>query len=96
MHYMQNFSHICQIGNHHVSLWMMPHKNSKHCNRLYIDLFIFCCFVLCFGTTLAWGFHNIFIVHGKGHGKHIDVGCTMAGLCGVEIFSQFFFVHGMC
>jgi hypothetical protein len=23
----------CHIGNHHVSLWMMPHKNSEHCNR---------------------------------------------------------------
>jgi hypothetical protein len=46
-----------------------------------------------FGTTLAWGFHNIFIVHGKGHGKHIDIGCTMVGLCGVDILSQFFFMH---
>jgi hypothetical protein len=41
---------------------------------------------------LAWGFHNILIVHGK----HINVGCTMVGLFGVEIMSQFFFVHGMC
>jgi hypothetical protein len=45
---------------------------------------------------LALGFHNIFIIHGKGRGKHTDVGCTMVGLCGVEILSQFFFVHGMC
>jgi hypothetical protein len=52
---------------------------------LYIDFFIFCCVVLCFGIMLTWGFHNIFIVHGK----HIDVGCTMAGMCGVEILSQF-------
>jgi len=74
----QSFSHICQIGNHFISLWMMPH------------------IVLCFGSTLAWGFHNIFIVHGKCHGKHIKVGCTMVGLCGVEILSQIFFVHGMC
>ncbi len=54
--------------------------------------FIFCCIVLCFGTTLAWGFHNIFIVHGK----HTNVGCTMARLFGVKILSQFFFVHDMC
>jgi hypothetical protein len=55
-------------------------------------IFYLCCIVLCFGTTLAWGFHNIFIVHGK----HIDVGYTMARLCGVEILSQIFFAHGMC
>jgi hypothetical protein len=36
---------------------------------------------------LTWGFHNIFFVHGK----HIDVGCTMAALCGVKVMSQFFF-----
>ncbi len=59
-------------------------------------IFYFCCIVLCFGTTLAWGFHNIFIVHGNDHGKHIDVGGTMARLCGVKILSQFFFMHGMC
>ncbi len=59
-------------------------------------IFIFCCVVLCFNITLTWGFHNIFIVHGKGHGKHTNVGCTMVGLCGVEILSQFFFAHGMC
>jgi hypothetical protein len=59
-------------------------------------IFFFCCIVLCFGTALARGFHNIFTVHGKGHGKHIDVGCTMVGLCGVEFLSHFFFVHGMC
>jgi hypothetical protein len=41
---------------------------------------------------LAWAFYNILIVHGK----HIDVGCTMVGLFGVEIMSQFFFAHGMC
>ncbi len=41
---------------------------------------------------LAWGSHNIFIIHGK----HINVGCTMARLCGVKILSHFFFVHGMC
>jgi hypothetical protein len=77
----------------------MPHfivndapQNSKHYDRLYIYFLIFCCIVLCFGTTLARGFHNIFIVHGK----HTNVGCTMAGLCGVEIMSQFFFAHGMC
>jgi hypothetical protein len=45
---------------------------------------------------LALGFHTIFIVHGKGHGKHTNVGCTMVGLCGVKISSRFFFVHGMC
>jgi hypothetical protein len=38
----QSFSCICQIGDHHVSLWMMPHKNSEHCGRLYIN---FLCFV---------------------------------------------------
>jgi hypothetical protein len=38
----------------------------------------------------------MFIVHGKGHGKHVDVGYNMAGLCGVEILSQFVFAHGMC
>jgi hypothetical protein len=59
-------------------------------------LIFFCCIILCFGTTLAWGFHNIFIVHGQGHDKHTDVGCTMAGLCRVKILSQFFFAHGMC
>ncbi len=47
---------------------------------------------MCFGTTLAQGFHNIFIVHGK----HTNVGCTMAGLYGIEIMSQIFFAHGMC
>jgi len=96
MPYGQSFFHICQIRNHHVSLWMMPHKSSKYCNRLYIDLF----FLLhCFKTIpriFYLGFHNLFIVHGKGHGKHIDVGSTMVGLCGVEILSQFFFAHGMC
>ncbi len=56
--------------------------------------FYFCCIVLCFSIMLAWGFHNIFIVHGKGHGKHIDVGCTMVGLCGVNFLSQIFFAHG--
>ncbi len=50
--------------------------------------FIFYYIVLCFGITLTWRFHNIFIVHGKGHGKHTNVGCTMVGLCGVEIMSQ--------
>jgi hypothetical protein len=40
---------------------------------------------------LAWGFHNIFIVHGT----HIDVGCTMVGLCGIKIMSQFF-LHMTC
>jgi hypothetical protein len=30
----------------------------------YKLIFFFCCIVLCFGTTLARGFHNIFIVHG--------------------------------
>ncbi len=62
-----------------------------------VHWFIFFCYViLCFSTMLAWGFHNIFIVHGKGHGIHTNVGCTMAGLCGVKIMSQFFFMHGMC
>jgi len=89
----QSFFCIRHIGNHHVPLWMMPHTNSEHCSRLYIDfLFIFGCIVLCFGTMLTWGFHNIFIVHGK----HIDVGCTMVRLCGVEILPQFFFTHGIC
>ncbi len=74
----------------------MPHKNSEHYGRFYIDFFIFCCIVLCFGTTLTWGFHNIFIVHGKGHGKHTNVVCTMVRLCGVKIPSQIFFAHGMC
>jgi hypothetical protein len=37
----QSFSCICQIGDHHVSLWMMPHKNSKHCGKLYIDFLFF-------------------------------------------------------
>ncbi len=40
---------------------------------------------------LEWRFHNIFIVHGKSHGKHTNVGCTMARLCGVDIMSQFIF-----
>jgi hypothetical protein len=74
----------------------MPHKNSEHYGRLYIDFLFTFYIVLCFGTTLTWGFQNIFIVHGKHHGKHIDVGCTMVGLCGVKIMSQFFFTHGMC
>ncbi len=77
---------ICHIGNHHVSLRVMPFKNFEHCNRLYIDFFIFCCIGLCFGIMLAGGSHNIFIVHGK----HINVGCTMAGLCKVEILFEFF------
>jgi hypothetical protein len=51
---------------------------------------------LSYVLVLTWGFHNIFIVHGKGHGKHTDVGCAMARLCGVEIMSHFFFVHDMC
>jgi hypothetical protein len=86
--YMQSFYHICQIGDHHVSLWMMPHKNSEHYGRLYI-IFNFLLHCLIFCTMLALGFHNIFIIHGngEGHGKHIDVGCTMVGLCGVEIMS---------
>ncbi len=79
-------SHTCHIGNHHVSLWMMLQRNSEHCNRLYVDFYFFCWIFLCFGITLAWGFHNIFIVHGK----HINVGCTMAGLCKVEILFEFF------
>jgi hypothetical protein len=91
----QSFSCICQIGNHHVLLWMMPHSNSKDCGRLYIDfLFLLHCFM--FWYYISWGFHNIFIVHGNDHGKHIDVGCTMVGLCGVKILSQIFFMHGMC
>ncbi len=32
---------ICQIGDHHVSLWMMPHKNFEHCGRMYIDFLFF-------------------------------------------------------
>jgi len=80
----QSYFHICHIGNHHVSLWTMFLKNFKHCNRLYI-FFIFCCIVLCFDTTLTWGFHNIFIVHGK----HTNVGCTMARLFGVKILPNF-------
>jgi len=35
---------------------------------------------------LMWGLCNIFIVHGK----HTNVGFTMAGLCGAEILSHFF------
>ncbi len=92
----QSFFRICQIGDHHVSLWMMPHKNFEHCGRLYIDFYFFCCIVFYSGTTLAWGFHNIFILHGKCHGKHINIGSTMARLCEVKIMSQFFFAHGMC
>jgi hypothetical protein len=91
MPYRQSYSRICHIGNHHVSLWMMLHRNFEHYGKLYIDLF-FCCIILCFGITLAWGFQNIFIIHGK----HTNVRCTMAGMCGVQIMSQFFFVHGMC
>jgi len=75
-------THMCHIENHHVSLWMMPHRNFEHCGRLYVFL-IYCCIVLRFGTMLTWEFHNIFIVHGK----HIDVGCTITRLCGVEILS---------
>jgi hypothetical protein len=84
MPYKQTFYRICQIGDHHVSLWMMPHKNSKHCGRLYTDFLFFVYIVLCFSTMLALRFHNIFIIHGKGHGKHTDVGCTMVGLCGLK------------
>jgi hypothetical protein len=47
---------------------------------------------LMFWYNVRWGFHNISIVHGK----HTDVGCTMVGLCGIEILFQFFFSHGMC
>jgi hypothetical protein len=36
--YMQSFFCICQIGDHHVSLWMMP-KNLEHCGKMYIDLY---------------------------------------------------------
>ncbi len=69
--YKQSSSHICHIGNHHVSLWM-PHRNSEHWGRLYVfknfvTLFYVC--VLC----LTWGLRNVFIVHDK----HIDVRCTM-------------------
>jgi hypothetical protein len=71
---------------------MMPHKNSKHCGKLYIDFLFFVTLFYVFGIALAWGLHNIFIVHGK----HTNVGCTMARLCGVEILSQLFFVHNMC
>jgi hypothetical protein len=28
--YIQSSFCICHIGNHHVSLWMMPHKNFEH------------------------------------------------------------------
>ncbi len=35
------------------------------------------------------GFHNIFIVHVEGHGKHTDVGCTMARLCGSKSCPNF-------
>jgi len=61
MPYWQSFFHICQIGNHHVSLWMMPHKNSEHCSRLYID---FCFWIHCLKTIpkiFYLRFHNIFI-----------------------------------
>ncbi len=86
MPYGQSFSHICQIGDHHVSLWMMPHKGFEHCSRLQID---FCFWLHCLKTIPKFfylGFHNIFIVHGVGHGKHLDVGCTMAGLCGSKSY----------
>jgi hypothetical protein len=61
MPYGQSFSHICQIGNHHVSLWMMPHKSFEHCSRLYID---FCFWLHCLNMIpkiFYLGFHNILL-----------------------------------
>ncbi len=89
MSHEQNF--YC-TWDHHVSLWMMPHRNPNiaiGCTLIFIILLH--CFVFWY-YVFVWGFYNIFIVHGK----HIDVGRTMARLYGVEIMSQFFFAHGMC
>jgi hypothetical protein len=55
-------------------------------------ILFFGCIILCFCIILAWGLHNIFIIHGK----HTNVGCTMAWLCGAEILSHFFFAYDMC
>ncbi len=64
---------------------VVKHKISRSVVHWFL---IFCYIFFCFGTTLAWGFRNIFILHCKGHGKNIDVRCTMAGLCGVALESS--------
>ncbi len=38
MPYGQGFSRICQIG---CFIMDVPHKNSEHCGRLYIDFLFF-------------------------------------------------------
>jgi hypothetical protein len=33
--------HKCHIGNHFISLWMIPHNNFEHRGGLYIVFLIF-------------------------------------------------------